>query len=157
MKGLYEHLDNIEQLTTLAEENIERLKETVRGSQKALKVWQGLLEFSKTCLKLADEEATETKKGQLRYKWNKLNIQGSKVWTSEAGDVNLKAWGKYQGFPHGLENSRPFADGDRSANHVAHRPKKDEFDEDTTDFDTLIDCQLAVEVAHENWKKKLAK
>ncbi len=99
----------------------------------------------------------EKTKGQLRYKWTKFDIQGSKVWYSEAGDVNLKAWGKYQGFPRGMEHLRPFADGDRSSNHMAHRPKKEEFDFDTADFDTLIECQLAVEEAYENWKKKQAK
>ena len=32
--------------------------------------------------------------------------------------------------------------------------KKDEFDNETTEFDTLVDCQLAVEKAHEDWQKK---
>jgi len=153
MKGLYEHLQNIENLAKLAEEKIEGLEETIIKSQKELKIWQGLLNFSQTCRRLANEEATETKKDQLRYKWTKVAIRGTGCWSSEAGSVNLKAWGKYQGFPKGLEHLRPFADGDRSANHMAHRPRKDQFDSDTTDFDTLIDCQLAVEKAHEDWSR----
>ncbi|OGN13671.1 MAG: hypothetical protein A3C71_00530 [Candidatus Yanofskybacteria bacterium RIFCSPHIGHO2_02_FULL_43_15c] len=154
MKGLYAQLENIENLAKLAEENIEALEESIIISQKKLKVWQNLLTFSQTCRRLVDEEATESKKGQLHYKWTKVNVGGSKVWTSEAGNVSLKAWGKYQGFPKGLERLHPFADDDRSANHMAHRPKRDQFDSDTTDFDTLVDCQLAVEKAHEYWQKK---
>ncbi len=159
MKALYPHLDNIEQLKNLAEENIDRLKDVIMESKEELKMWQGLLKLAQTCAGIADEEAGKAKKDQLRYKWIKQNFQGSQIWLSEAGSVNLKAWGKYEGFPRGLENLQPFADGDRSSNHMAKRPKKEEFvfNDDTTDFDTLIDCQLAVEKAHDEWKKKQKK
>jgi len=153
MKALYTHLDDIEQLKNLAEENIDSLEEAIAESRENLKIWRGLLKLAETCAKLLDEEATETKAGQLRYKWTKQNIQGSKVWTSEVGDVCLKAWGKYVGFPKCLEHLRPSADGDRSTNHMVHRFRKDGFDSDNTDFDTLIDCQLAVEKVHEGWRK----
>ncbi len=154
MKGLYPNLGHIENLAKLAGKQIEILEETIIKSQKELKVWHGLLVFSQTCRQLADEEAAEVKKDQLRHKWVKQNFQGSQVWLSEAGSVNLKAWGKYEGFPRGLENLRPFADDDRSSNHMAKRPKKDDLDDVVNDFDTLIDCQLAVEKAHDNWQKK---
>lgn len=157
MKGLYAHFSEIEKLSNLAEKNIEELKKTIQKSQKDLKFWENLLDLSQICAKLAGQEATKEKKGQLHYKWTKVNIQGSKDWFSEAGDVTLKAWGKYEGFPKSLEHLRPFADDDRSANHMAHRPPKDHFDSDTTDFDTLIDCQLAVEKAHDDWKKEQEK
>lgn len=157
MKKLYSYLKDIVNLASIAEENIDRLRATIAESRKEIKLWQGLLEFSQTSRKLANEEAGEKKKGQLRYKWTALNIQGSKVWSSEVGEVNLKAWGKYQGFPKCLEHLRPFADGDHSSNHMAKRPKHDEFDDNVNDFDTLIDCQLAVEKAHEDWQKKQKK
>lgn len=153
MKKLFSHFKDIANLASIAEENIEGLKKNIEKSQKEIKLWQGLLEFSQTCRKLADEQAGEEKKEGLRYKWTAHNIQGSKVWSSEVGDVNLKAWGKYQGFPHCLQDRRPFADGDHSSNHMAKRPKKDDLDGDVNDFDTLVDCQLAVEKAHDEWQK----
>ena len=154
MAQLYSHLQNIEDLADLAEENIEELEGIIEESQQNLKKWRRLLKFSQTCAKLADQEAGESKKGQLRYKWTRFGGQLKNGWSSEAGDVCLKAGGKYEGFPRGLDHLRPFADGDRSANHLARRPKKDEFDNETTEFDTLVDCQLAVEKAHEDWQKK---
>lgn len=153
MANLYDQLANMDDIEDFAAGRIDELEEQIRNSKEELGVWKMVQKLLNTCRNLADNGATETKKGKLRYKWSKT---GKYSWTSEVGSVAKKDWGKYEGFPNCLSHLQPHADDDRDTPHMAHRPAKDQFDR-AIDFDTLIDCQLAVEEAHQKWEERQSK
>jgi len=152
MANLSDQLANMDDIDDFAAQRIDELEEQIKNSKEELGVWKMVQKLLNTCRDLADKGATETKKEKLRYKWTKTSDDS---WVSEVGSVAKKAWKKYEGFPNCLSHLQPRADDDRGTPHMAHRPAKDQFDR-AIDFDTLIDCQLAVEKAHEEWEQKQA-
>ncbi len=153
MANLYDQLANMDDINDFTAQRIGDLEEQIERDKEELGVWKMVQKLLNTCRNLADKGATETKKGKLRYKWSKT---GKYSWTSEIGNVAKKAGGKYEGFPNCLRHLKPHADDDKSTPHMAHRPARDRFDR-AIDFDTLIDCQLAVEEAHQKWEREQAK
>lgn len=154
MANLYDQLANMDDIDGFADQRIDELREQIENIKEELGVWKKVKRLTNTCRNLADKGATETKKGKLRYKWAKA---GNSSWVSEVGSVEKKAWGKYEGWPNCLRHLAPHAEDDRSTRHMVHRPERDQLDDQTTDFDTLIDCQLAVEKAHQKWEREQAK
>ncbi len=153
MANLYNQLANMDDIDDFAAQRIGELEEQIKRDKEELGVWKKVQKLLNTCRNLADKGATETNKGKLRYKWAKTDKYS---WTSKIGSVTKKDRGKYEGFPSCLRHLTPRADDDRGTPHMAHRAAKDQFDH-AIDFVTLIDCQLAVEEAHQKQEQKQAK
>lgn len=95
------------------------------------------------------KEGEMAKERKTRYKWTKDLASGS--WVSKVGSVVRRPWGEFNGFPYCLRNKAPDA-----YNHMVHRPKGHilEYRSETIHFTTLVTCQLAVEKADRDWKRK---
>ena len=146
-KSAYELLisGDIDKLRNYAVNRIRELQEGIDIASKEQKILRMLLALAETCTEIAQYNVSEAKKSKLRTEWKEI-FDG--CWSSEAGSVSKKAWGKFEGLPGCWRDRAPYGEDDRSSGNMVHRSKQGNLDDRTTDFDTLIDCQLAVEQAH---------
>ena len=154
-KSVYDFLTSgdIDGFKNYALSQIDWLQKGIDKAQKEQEILRNILPLLDACTGIAQESAAKAKKDELRLEWREY-LENN--WISEAGSINKKVWGKYEGWPNCLKHLAPYGDDDRSTGNMVHRPKRDVFDVRTIDFDTLIDCKLAEEEAHfKNLKKAL--